>query len=146
MRAETAPDLKISGLAIWIDGRQFPESDDYWDANWLILRVRMEATGATVKCVGAILMTTNFEGFRDQLRTLYNDLEGTAKLAGLEPDLKLTLSGKGLGRIDAEVEITPDHLSQFHRFDFELDQSYLPDILSALDRLLEKYPVLHSEA
>ena len=106
----------------------------------------MEATGATVKCVGAILMTTNFEGFRDQLRTLYNDLEGTAELAGFEPDLKLTLSGKGLGRIDAEVEITPDHLSQLHRFDFELDQSYLPDILSALDRLLEKYPVLYSEA
>ncbi len=28
------PDIKISGLEIWIHGNQFPESDDYWDGTF----------------------------------------------------------------------------------------------------------------
>ena len=29
------PDIKLAGLQIWVHGRQFPDSDDYWDGNWL---------------------------------------------------------------------------------------------------------------
>src|SRR5882724_344446 len=29
------PDIKLSGLQIWVHGRQFPNATDYWDGNWL---------------------------------------------------------------------------------------------------------------
>jgi hypothetical protein len=29
------PDLRVAGLRVWIHGRQFPDSQDYWDGNWL---------------------------------------------------------------------------------------------------------------
>jgi len=30
------PDLKISGLQIWIHDRDIPDAEDYWDGNWLL--------------------------------------------------------------------------------------------------------------
>lgn len=47
-------DMKIAGLAIWIHGRQFPDSKDYWDVNWLNVTVRCGAQGASVKVCGLV--------------------------------------------------------------------------------------------
>lgn len=35
MVTEQEPDLKLLGLSIWVDGRQFPGNSDYYDGNWL---------------------------------------------------------------------------------------------------------------
>ena len=70
------------------------------------------------------------------------DLAGEAELAGYEPDLKVTLKMQRLGHLEAEVEITPDHLSQFHRFSLDLDQSYLPALITSCDAILASYPVI----
>ena len=64
---ESEPDLRLGGLSIWIAGLQFPDSSDYWDGNWLVIRARMDAPGATVRCEGPILMTSDVERFRDEL-------------------------------------------------------------------------------
>jgi hypothetical protein len=138
------PDLRLAGLSIWVDGRQFPDASDYYDANWLNVRVRMEATGATVKCDGAIFMTSDLERFRAELASLNETLAGEAALASYEPDLKVTLKAQHLGHIAGEVEITPDHMNQFHRFALVLDQSYLPALVAACDRVLERFPVVRA--
>jgi len=39
------------------------------------------------------------------------------------------------------VEITPDHLTQRHRFEFTLDQSYLPPFIGQLRALAGRFPV-----
>jgi hypothetical protein len=138
----TEPDLRLGGLSIWVDGRQFPNVSDYWDRNWLIVRVRMDAPGASVKCEGAILMTTDIDQFRVELNSLSDALAGEATLASLEPELKVTLKAQSLGHVEVEVEISPDHLEQFHRFTLNLDQSYLPPLIAACERILERYPVI----
>jgi hypothetical protein len=138
----TEPDLRLGGVSIWVDGRQFPNVSDYSDGNWLIVRVRMDAPGASVKCDGAILMTTDIDQFRVELNALSETLTGEATLGSLEPQLKATLKAQSLGHIVVEVEISPDHLEQFHRFTFNLDQSYLPPLIAACERILERYPVI----
>ena len=35
------PDIKISGLEIWIRGNQFSDSRDYWDGNWMNITAQM---------------------------------------------------------------------------------------------------------
>lgn len=142
MAAEIEPDLKLVGLSIWVDGRQFPDNSDYYDGNWLNVRVRMEAPSATVKCAGAILMTSDFMRFQDQLISVNTALVGEAELAGCEPNLKVTLKMQRLGHLEVEVEITPDNLNQFHRFSLDLDQSYLPALITSCDAILERYPVI----
>jgi hypothetical protein len=142
MVPESEPDLKLLGLSIRVDGRQFPGNSDFYDGTWLNLRVRMEASGATVKCAGPILMTSDFQRFRDQLISMDARSAGEATLAGYEPELKVTLKMERLGHLEGEVEITPDHLSQLHRFTLDLDQSYLRALIASCDAILERFPIV----
>jgi hypothetical protein len=43
------PDLKIFGLCVWIHGRQFESSVDFWDGNWLRATAICSSEGVTVK-------------------------------------------------------------------------------------------------
>jgi hypothetical protein len=138
---ETEPDLRIGGLSVWVAGRQFPDASDYWDGNWLFIRARMEAPGATVHCEGPALMTSDVERFRNELAAASNTLAGEAILGGLEPDLMVTIKVQRLGQVAVEVDITPDHVSQRHRFTVDLDQTYLPALIASCDAVLDRLPV-----
>jgi hypothetical protein len=138
----TDTNLQLHGLSIYVGGREFPNASDYWDGNWLIVRASMEAKGARVDCAGPILRTTDFKRFRDELRIMAETLAGTATLSGLELELNVVFKMVSRGRMEVEVEITPDHLTQSHNFSMELDQSYLPPLITFCESILEKFPVM----
>lgn len=96
-----------------------PESKDYDDGNWLRVTSHCGASGASVWAQGAILMVTDIAGFGDQCAAM---LGGDRKSAALDPFEPIDR----LGHLRVQVEVTPDHLAQAHRFEFEVDQSYLP--------------------
>ncbi|QLC20776.1 hypothetical protein HFP51_00395 [Parasphingopyxis sp. CP4] len=141
---EMTPDLVMEGLSVWIHGREFPDSNDFWDGNWLRLRATMAADEAKVTIDGAYLRIEDFARFHKQLAEMHSSLSGEAALGGLEPNISLTLKMHRTGHVAGSVEITPDHVEQFHRFEFGLDQSYLPPILDSLEALLAAYPVRDS--
>jgi hypothetical protein len=136
------PDVSLAGLSIWISGRRFPQADDYWDGNWLVLRATMKGVGSVVTTEGSILTTMDFERFRNDLTAMHETLSGDASLAGYEPNLALKLKSTDLGRIDGEVQITGDHLSESHRFEFGIDQSYLPELIASCGAVLERFPIV----
>lgn len=136
------PDLSICGLSIWIERREFPEALVDWDGNWLVLKATMRAEGSSVSAEGAFLTSTDFHRFRNELARMSHDLAGAAELSGYEENLKVTLTAGKLGHIGGEIEITPDHLTQFHRFDIGFDQTQLAAIISSCDAILERFPVV----
>lgn len=139
------PDILFCGFSLWIDQRQFPDTTDFWDSNWLLIRARMEASGARIDCGGPILMTADIRHFRDKLAAMIDTLRGEAILKGLEPELDLELRINKRGHVEATIEITPDHLNQHHRFTIETDQTYLPDLLRSCDAILERFPVINED-
>jgi hypothetical protein len=138
------PDLHSLGLSLWVQGREFPNSSDFWDGNWLVVRAEMRASGAYVERSGPILTTADIEQFRDDLSAMVDSLVGEATLSGMEPGLSLFLKMQKLGRVEAVVEITPDHLTQHHRFELEADQSFLPGLVTACDAILDRFPVINA--
>jgi hypothetical protein len=136
------PDLRFSGFSLWIDGRQSPDVSDFWEANWLMVRLRMKANGAQVECGGPILMTADIKNFRDQLAVMASSLAGEATLTGLEPNINVVLTMQKLGHVEAVIEITADHINQYHRFIVEGDQSYLPGLIRSCDAILCKFPII----
>jgi hypothetical protein len=140
------PDFCFLGFSLWIDGRQFPDSADYWDGNWLVVRARMEVNRACINCDGPILMTTDIEQFRDELATMVAALKGEASLTPLEPELRLLFKMHRRGRVEATIEITPDHLTQRHRFTVDVDQSYLPALVASCDAILARFPITNTAA
>lgn len=136
------PDLQVAGLRLWVHGRQFPEAKDYDDGNWLRVTANCSASGASVWAQGPILAVTDIAGLGNECNAMLCGKTKSAALAPFEPNFKLSLEATdSLGHIRALVEITPDHLSQSHRFEFEVDQTYLPGIIKQCSEIVQEYPI-----
>jgi hypothetical protein len=136
------PTITLGPLRLWVHGRQFPDATDAWDGNWLWITARCFEHGATVEARGAILDTVSFLHWRQQLSTLYERLEGKAVLESVEPQLRVTVVGRGrTGLMRLRVEITPDHMAQGHWFESDIDQSFLPAVIGRCDDVLSRHPV-----
>lgn len=135
------PDLKLAGLSLWATAREFEGSDDFWDGNWLSVRARVEASGAYVETIGPWVRNDELARFSDQLAIVVRDLKGTAELDCIEPMLSAKVEIGARGEVTVTVEITPNHLTQRHWFEFAIDQSYLTETLSGCRRLLKRFPV-----
>lgn len=136
------PDLRVAALGIWIHGRQDEHATDFWDANWLRVTARCAEEGGSAAVHGPILHLTELEAFMQECAGLHRALDGTATLDCAEPNLGMTLSASDRrGGIRADVSLTPDHLRQEHTFAFDIDQSYLPDIIRQIRGVLERFPL-----
>lgn len=137
-----APDLQLVGFQLWVHGYQFPDVDDAWDGNWLTVTAHCGGQGADVWAGGAILETVSILQFRDELRELHRTLSGEAKLLSHEPNLAVRVAATNeAGRLSVRVEITPEHLTQGHWFEFEADQSYLTATIRQCETILDRLPI-----
>ena len=138
--------LKIDGLALWIHGRQFPDANDFYDGNWLNVTAHCAAAGASVWVQGAILMVPDLALWAEQCDALYKSLSDEAVLSSFEPELRVTIRGSDTkGHLSMRVDITPDHMSQSHRFDFQIDQTYLPAVIRDCQAIVAAYPIREVE-
>lgn len=135
------PDLELAGLKLWIHGYQYRDVDDYWDGNWLSATAFCSENGATVLINGSFIRTTEIDDWQRAVEKLRTRLEGEARLECMEPELAVTLKGASLGAVEMQVEITPDHLTQEHKFTFSIDQSYLDPLSTQCARLLQAFPI-----
>lgn len=87
-------------------------------------------------------MATDIAGFSNQCAAILDGKTKSAILDSFEPELKVSLeTADRLGHIRTQVEITPDNLAQSHWFEFEVDQSYLPNIITKCASIMQKYPI-----
>ncbi len=136
------PDLKIAGFQLWVHGWAHPDDSNVWDRNWLSVTAHCGSHGASIRVQGSLLMVSDVADFGDQCAAMHRNNSGSAVLDPFEPELKVLLETADLvGHIRARVEITPDHMTQSHRMEFDLDQSYLPDIIKQCSAILQEYPV-----
>jgi hypothetical protein len=136
------PALKVAGFQLWVHGRQFPDAEDADDGNWLRVTGHCGASGASVWVQGSFLMITDIERFGRDCRSLYEGKGGRAGLEPFEPELRIGLEATDqMGHIRADVELTPELLTQTHRMQFEIDQSYLPEIIEQCAAVVKAYPV-----
>jgi hypothetical protein len=135
------PDLRLGGFSLWVSGRQFPDATDYWDGNWLNVRVQIEAPGALVRAEGPLLLAQELARFAEQLEKLYEALSGVAELRCLEPNLEIAIRCGSRGQVVVKIMVTPDPMTQSHSFEFDLDQSYLGPLLDQCKSVLSRFPV-----
>lgn len=135
------PDIKLGGLQIWIHSRHYPDHQDFWDGNWLNATFHCEAQGASVWVSGDILRNAEIADWLVALENLNETLSGEANLEMLEPYVNVKIAAEIYGRISVKVDITPEHTSQQHFFEFWLDQSYLNDLILSCRKILKEFPI-----
>jgi hypothetical protein len=136
-----APDIKLAEFQLWVHSRQFPPSEDFWYGNWLNVTAHCGSQGADVWANGSILGAPDIASWLVALEEMNRTLSGEAYLGSLEPELRVELKMESRGHIWVRVEITPDHMTQEHVFQFEVDQSYLRRLIEDCRKVLAKYPV-----
>lgn len=135
------PDLRIAGFALWVDARTAPESDDYWDGNWLQVRASYEANDSSVRAAGALIHASELMTLVAGCRKL---LAGEAAEAGLycaAPNLKLELWSAPGGAVVGKLRITPDHKAELHDYGFATDAAGIEALIAACGRVLDRFPL-----
>lgn len=125
-----------------VQARTFPNSENSWDKNHLD-SPSVVHVGGFIGQIPARFHTWDLQKFRDELSQLYEKLEGEALLSTVEGWITSTCKGDGLGHISLVGGAT-DEMGNGDRlnFEFKMDQTFLPDILSQLDDVLAKFPKL----
>lgn len=134
------PDIAFAGLSVWVLGRTFPDAASSWDGDLLTVRLLMETPGARVEVTERCVPLSAFVQFADALAALAHTLHGIARFEPLEPAFRLEFAGDGKGHIAVTVDLTPDHLTQRHRFEIAIDQTFLGPILAGCRKILDAYP------
>ena len=134
-------ELLIGGLSLWVLGYQFPNLSDYWDGNWLIIKALVVAPGSRVEVRGPLIHGSEWLSFERQLAELNRNLNGKAHLKCMEPNLDLLLECDSHGHVEATISITPEHMTQRHKFIYSLDQTYLDSVLKRTRQILAAYPI-----
>ena len=131
--------FELGGLSLEVEDYEFPPDVD--TGSWLRVRAVLTAKGTRVEANGPFLQAADIQRFALELQVVSESLAGEAELSSLEPDLKLTARGDGMGHITVTTELTPDHLRQSHRVEAVVDQTHLPAALKGLDAIMERFPV-----
>lgn len=134
------PTFTLAGFNVWVLGREFDDAQDPSDDNWLRVVAQCGAQGAEVRVSGAILELAELRAWLDELLALQTSKTGAAELACTEPYLRAQVKFAN-GRGTFALEITPDPLTQQHKFSFDIDHSQVSKLTSSLETLLMKFPL-----
>lgn len=135
-------DLTICGLRIWIHGRQFPDSTDYWDGNWLRVTAYCIYPESAVRIRNdACVRVDELAGLLAGCERMYSTLNGSAELNCMEPYISIAFTASSNGHIGVKLSVTPDHTKETHEYEDEIDQSYLPAIISSCRSIIARFPI-----
>ncbi|WP_203364726.1 hypothetical protein [Bacillus sp. REN10] len=122
--------------------RNYPNSSDYWDRNWVSSKLKIEIPGYTVSFV-ADLRTDELSDFVNKLKIMNKNMKGKAILNNLDGYLEIEGEMNKLGQIIWTAETCyPAGYGAVLNFEFVSDQSYLETIIKELDDVLVAFPVL----
>jgi hypothetical protein len=134
------PAISVAGLQIWIHSRQFGGTQDYSNVDWLNVTAHCGGKGADVWVSGSIVQLGDIRGWLKGCQRLHKTLRGEALLRPAEPELSVLLSAtNGKGKMQMQVDISPALAEQQHTFTFDIDQSYLPALISQCEKLLAEF-------
>lgn len=133
------PSIKLGPLQIWVHSCDRSDGPACWD-DWLTATAHCGGHGADVWVHGSILMLAAIKSWVLECEKIQRDLSGRAVLDGIDPELFVAMEvSDRLGHLRVSVSITPDYLRQQHKFEFELDQSYLPRVMEECKAVLSRF-------
>jgi hypothetical protein len=130
-------------LSITLVARAHPEATDYWDGNWVRSILDVRAGGFTAH-VTANLRADEIHRFAQGLKSISDNLSGTAVLQAMEDWITLSITCNPKGTLDVSGEVT-DQPGVGNRLSFELhgfDQTHMSTWVAQLATAESRFPVI----
>jgi hypothetical protein len=121
--------------------RAYPEAQDYWDRNWVVTRIQVEAREFKADFTDQVHMGDVVRFYEDVIK-LHANMSGEATLTMLEEFLTVTGKMDVRGGLDwAATVLHPRRRDIQLCFTFRADQSYLPELIQQMEKLLTEFGV-----
>jgi hypothetical protein len=137
-------EIKDSGNFIHIDvlGLEHTSAENEWDRRWLQTKISVKA-GAFIGSYKASLINDDFVTLYKEFSKLYDNLHGEINFECLEDHLKIEIKSDGIGHFNTKV-VSKDNCSNGAELTFYLyfDQTFLPEIIRSLERIIKNYPAI----
>lgn len=130
-------------LCIAVHGREHAGADDFWDGNWVTTTISV-AVGGFAGRVRASLRTEEIHRFNEGLKSLNQNLFGSAVLESMERWISVTVKAGSRGQIEVSGELR-DAAGDGNVLSFQLaevDQTYLAGWIGGLDDIEKAFPVI----
>lgn len=127
-------------LEINVLGRKYPDTNNYWDINFLDVGIQISVAGFKADYL-ADLRTDEFQRFYNELVQLKDNIGNKAEFSSSEEGLYLSCTLRRTGRIDCKG-VAKDFSGNKLEFSFSTDNQVLYDVLNQLECLLKDYPVI----
>lgn len=140
MDDDVEPDLRLGDIALWTLRRRAAPTPDLWWVDEIVCRV--DIRGGIVGELNGEIPSRNFASFLVDLERCYESLAGRAQLDGSDMGLILTFEAGSLGhfRVETQVLWVGNWTGSLTAGD-DVDQSFLPPLIMACRRILERFPV-----
>ncbi len=138
----SALQIKIGGLTIIAHGYQFPDNNDYWDGNWLVIDAWFEGAGKELGLSGRpCLRVPELEKFSHDLKKLNKPCSNTVRLRTLEPYLGIEVERDAANaHISVNAMIKHEARSDENPFRFDCDLSDVDVWISQIDAVVKAFP------
>jgi hypothetical protein len=133
--------LQLAGFEMQVLGREFPELHDYWDGNWLLVKLEYKDKNSMVRAKGPIVHLSELVQLEKSLNSICEGFSKSEKIEITEPELRIAFRVESAGHVQFELELTPDNAQQGHWYFIEVDLGYLSETLSQCRAILKEYPI-----
>lgn len=144
MSVQTQPrlDMTIGPLSLTFVELQFPSSNDYWDANWLVVDISCSDLERTVQRLNDPCLRT------DEMRDLKDDLSAfvaggsNVSLKAMEPYFSFEIHRmENASTVEIRAGIRQRHAKEADLFDFQATDQALSELVFQLEGICLAYPV-----
>ena len=135
-------DANARHLTIRAISRSHPTLFDYWDGNWIACEIEVQTSGFVGR-FPADLRADELGAFLEEAEALRMTLDGSASFSTMEGQIAFSLAtdGRGQIRVRGKASDAPGSDNRLE-FGFDIDQTYLSEICSALRVLVTAFPVV----
>jgi hypothetical protein len=128
-------------LSISILGYSHPQSEDYWDGNWIRVSVSVEVTPFSGDVSGDLRLE-ELQDLAVRLQDMYDNLSGTVVFTTMEDWLKLEIQIDKLGHVHVRGSLKDyRNPSTTLTFVMEFDQTHLLPLIKQLKATLSRFPI-----
>ena len=135
------PAFEVEGFRVWVHGRQYPDSQTFWDGNWWRTTIRCSSANSSVNVTGDVLHGSEVAAWLIELARVRESHEGSAQMTTMEPFLEVEIKPETYKRFSVRVNITPSHTSEKHYFEFWCMSDEIDKLIDGCRDVLRQYPI-----
>lgn len=128
-------------IVVDIKRRNYPDSDDYWDGNWLNANITVTVPGYHAS-FNSDLRAEEIRSFLNDLTHMNQSLNGHAKFHSMEEMIQFDGQINKVGQIEWKGRTTyPAGTGTTLSFNLFSDQSFLTDLICELEAVVNEFPM-----